>query len=407
MRSSVEFTCRLTGEKGLLQSDNCSQFGDWVALDAPKGPFRRPPEGIMYPSNEEKGGGTDLCMIGNVYYLYSIDIMARTAETLGRSGDAEAWRALYQDTLRKFRAEYITPNGRLISETQTAAALMLYFDLAEEKDRKGILERLKLNLVQRKKHLFTGFVGTEYLPHALSKCGLHQLMGDILFREDCPSWLYEVNLGATTVWELWDGVNPDGSFNLFEMNSLNQYGFATIGDWLVKDLAGLSALEPGYRKSRIAPRLIKGIPSVQASYETPYGLLSVKLQCENGRVKAKLHIPENTCAAVSLPGKETEEMGSGYYDFDYETDLSFDAEPYSEDSTLNDLLAQPTANAYFTEKAPELAGSGFIRTFVGSMTIAEIRMTLPRSFVPQYAVDLFEEMICMLNRQAKEDGRPG
>ena len=131
MAASVEYTRRLTGEKGLLQSDNCSQFGDWVALDAPKGPFRRPPEGLMYPSNEEKGGGTDLCLIGNAYYLYSIDIMAGAAEALGRKDEEKAWRALYQDVLEKFRAEYITPHGRLVSETQTAAALMLYFGLAE------------------------------------------------------------------------------------------------------------------------------------------------------------------------------------------------------------------------------------------------------------------------------------
>ena len=402
MAASVEYTRRLTGEKGLLQSDNCSQFGDWVALDAPKGPFRRPPEGLMYPSNEEKGGGTDLCLIGNAYYLYSIDIMAGAAEALGRKDEEKAWRALYQDVLEKFRAEYITPHGRLVSETQTAAALMLYFGLAEEKDRKGILDRLKLNLVQRKKHLLTGFVGTEYLPHALSRYGLHQLMGDILLKEDCPSWLYEVNLGATTVWELWDGVNPDGSFNLFEMNSLNQYGFATVGSWLVRELAGLKPLEPGYRKSRIAPRLVKGIPSVRASYETPYGLLACELKCENGQFRASIRIPENTTAVVSLPGREEEEMGSGEYLLTYETDLCFDAEPYSEDSTLNSLLAQPEAAEYFRQKAPELANSGFIRTFVGNMTIVEIKMTLPRSFVPQSAVDLFEEMIVMLNRRARE-----
>ena len=143
---------------------------------------------------------------------------------------------------------------------------------------------------------------------------------------------------------------------------------------------------------------------MRASYETPYGLLSCELVCENSRMRATLRIPENTTAIVSLPGRETEEMGSGIYQFDYETDLCFDAEPYSEDSTLNALLAQPTANKYFMEKAPELANSGFIRTFVGNMTIAEIKMTLPRSFVPQYAVDLFEEMIGMLNRQAKEGG---
>ena len=139
--------------------------------------------------------------------------------------------------LGKFRAEYVTPNGRLLSDTQTAAALALRFDLVEDKHRQRVLDFLKLNLIKNKKHLRTGFVGTEYLPHVLSQNGLHQLMGDILFKEDCPSWLYEVKLGATTVWELWDGVNEDGSFNLIEMNSLNHYGFATVGDWLVKEEA--------------------------------------------------------------------------------------------------------------------------------------------------------------------------
>lgn len=405
MRASVEYTQRLAGDEVLLTSKNSTQFGDWVALDAPKGPFRRPPEGLMYPTNEEKGGGTDPCLIGNVYYLYSIDILAKAADALGRKEEADEWRTLRQGVLARFRSEYITPAGRLVSETQTAAALLLYFGLAEEKDRPGILNRLYMNLIRRKKHLFTGFVGTQYLPHALSACGMHQLMGDILFREDCPSWLYEVNLGATTVWELWDGVNPDGSFNLFEMNSLNQYGFATIGDWLVKELAGLSPLEPGYRKSRIAPRLVRGIPWVRASYETPYGLLSCELHCEKGRTTADLRIPENTFSLVSLPGREPCEMGSGTYHLEYAADLSFDALPYTEDSTLNELLAQPAAAELFAREAPELAGSGFIRTFVGNLTLAEIRMTLPRSFVPQSAVDLFEKMAEMLNRQAAEGGR--
>lgn len=356
----------------------------------------------MHPSNEEKGGGTELHLIGNAYYLYSIDIMARTAAVLGKAEEEAKWQALYENVLQKFRAEYVTANGRLVSDTQTAAALALRFGLVEERHRGRVLDFLRLNLIKNKKHLRTGFVGTEYLTHVLSQNGLHQLMGDILFKEDCPSWLYEVNLGATTVWELWDGVNEDGSFNLFEMNSLNQYGFATIGDWLVKELAGLSALEPGYKKSRIAPRPVKGIPEVKASYETPYGLLSVELKCRDGQITVHVRIPENTTAEVSLPGRESEELGSGDYDYVYETELSFEKEPYSEDSTLGQLLAQPAAESYFVERAPELAGSGFIRTFVANMTIVEIKTTMPRSFVPQYAIDLFEDMIDLLNRQAKE-----
>ena len=402
MARSVEYTRRLAGESGLLQNETSAQFGDWLALDYPKGPFRRIPEGLMHPSNEEKGGGTELHLIGNAYYLYSIDIMARTAAVLGKAEEKAKWQALYENVLQKFRAEYVTANGRLVSDTQTAAALALRFGLVEERHRGRVLDFLRLNLIKNKKHLRTGFVGTEYLTHVLSQNGLHQLMGDILFKEDCPSWLYEVNLGATTVWELWDGVNEDGSFNLFEMNSLNQYGFATIGDWLVKELAALSALEPGYKKSRIAPRPVKGIPEVKASYETPYGLLSVELKCRYGQITVHVRIPENTTAEVSLPGRESEELGSGDYDYVYETELSFEKEPYSEDSTLGQLLAQPAAESYFVERAPELAGSGFIRTFVANMTIVEIKTTMPRSFVPQYAIDLFEDMIDLLNRQAKE-----
>ncbi len=402
MSRSVEYTRRLAGESGLLQNETSAQFGDWLALDYPKGPFRRTPEGILFPSNEEKGGGTELHLIGNAYYLYSIDIMANTAAVLGKTDDMAKWRKLYEDVLNKFRDEYVTANGRLLSDTQTAAALALRFNLVKNEHRQRVLDFLKLNLIRNKKHLRTGFVGTEYLTHVLSQNGLHQLMGDILFKEDCPSWLYEVNLGATTVWELWDGVNEDGSFNLFEMNSLNQYGFATIGDWLVKELAGLKSLQPGYKKSRIAPRLVKGISEVKASYETPYGLLSVDLKCQGGQITSHIHIPENTTAEFSLPGQETEELGSGEYDLVYDTELSYEKEPYSEDSTLGQLLSQNAAESYFIQHAPELADSGFVRAFLTNMTIVEIKTTMPRSFVPEYAIALFEDMITLLNQQAKE-----
>ncbi len=402
MKRSVEYTRRLAGERGLLQSDNSSQFGDWVALDAPKGPYRKPQEGLMYPSMDEKAGGTDSFLIGNVYYLYSIDILAKTAAVLKLTGDEKEYRDLYGDVLAKFRAEYITSTGRIVSDTQTAAALVLYFNLCEEKDRQRILDRLVLNLTKTQKHLRTGFVGTQYLPHALSHNGLHDLAGDILLKDDCPSWLYSVRLGATTIWELWDGVNPDGSFNLFEMNSLNQFGFASIGDWLIKDLCGMTALEPGYKKTRIAPRLIRGITSVKASYETVYGTLSLDFSCENGIMSAKIQVPANTAAVIALPGKEEFTVGSGSYDFSYATELSFELEPYSLDSTLNSLLENPVAASMFQEELPELAQSGFIKSFAGELSVLEIEKTLPRSMVPECALDLFKRMIRTLNERARK-----
>lgn len=402
MRRSVAYTKRIAGETGLLRSETSPQFGDWLALDYQKGPFRKPPEGLMFPSNDEKGGGTDHHLVGNIYYLYSIDIMAKTAEILGYESDAAEYRTLYRDVLAKFRAEYITPAGRLVSDTQTAAALTLYFDLLEEKDRQKVLDRLELNLIKTQKHLRTGFVGTQYITHTLSQNGLHDLVGDILFKDDCPSWLYSVKLGATTIWELWDGVNPDGSFNLFEMNSLNQFGFGSIGDWLYKELCGITALAPGYKKSRIAPRLVKGITSVNAVYETVYGPLSCKFSCEKGQICADIHVPENTTAVIALPEREEITVGSGDYHFAYETELSFEKERYSMDSTLNSLTAQPAAAKMFMDEMPELAQSGFIRGFAGGMSIVEIEKTMTRSMVPIEAVDLFKRMIRELNRLERE-----
>lgn len=400
MAASVAYTQRLTGEGGLLQPENCSQFGDWVALDAPKGPFRRPPEGIMYPSMDEKAGGTDSHLIGNAYYLYSIDIMAKTAKVLGREADTARYEALYEETLKKFRAEYITPAGRLVSDTQTAAALVLYFNLVTPQERKVILTRLERNLIRTQKHLRTGFVGTQYLTHALSQNGFHALTGNILMKDDCPSWLYGIRLGATTVWELWDGVNPDGSFNLFEMNSLNQFGFASVGDWLHKQVLGISPLEPGYKRMRIAPRLVRGITQVEGAYESVYGRIFCSFSCTDGCINARIQVPENTTAIIDLPQREVIEVGSGEYCFAYPTNLRFDASGYSEDSTLNELLQDPEALALFRKEAPELADNGFIRTFAGSLSIVEIDKSLPRVMVPQYAVDLFYRMIRELNEKA-------
>lgn len=399
IKGCVEYSRRTAGEGLLLQPENSSQFGDWVALDAPKGPFRQPTGGEMKPSMDEKGGGTDSHLIGNVYYLNSIDILRRTATLLGNEADAKEYDTLYETVLAAFRREYITAGGRLVGETQTAAALVLYFHLCEEKDRERILQKLQLNLIKNKKHLLTGFVGTEYLPHVLSQNGMHSLAGDILLKEDCPSWLYEVNLGATTVWELWDGVNPDHSINPFAMNSFNQYGFASIGDWMVKQLAGITALEPGYKKSRIMPQLVRGIEEVNASYETPYGTLHCELSCKNRRIHACVTVPANTEAEVILPEREAEVLGSGSYEYDYETELSFAAGKYSDDSILRDMLKEPAAKEYFETVMPDLAHDPLVNNFAGRMSIAEIKATLPETMVPKKAYPVFEEMIRLLNKQ--------
>lgn len=397
MKRSVEYTRAQAGMEGLLSSDNSSQFGDWVALDAPKGPFRQIPEGILDPSMDVKGGGTDKYFIANIYYLHSVDILAKTADILGYADDAGLYHQLYEDVLAKIRKEYVTENGRLVTETQTAFALALYFNIVEEKHREKLKDRLVLDLVKNQKHLRTGFVGTEYIMKALSQNGEHKMAGDILLKDDCPSWLYSIRLGATTIWELWDGVNPDGSFNLFEMNSLNQYGFASVGDWLYSELCGIKPLAAGYKKFAVEPKPIAGISSFQCTYETVYGRIMCDFSCKDGRIEATVRVPANTTAIVRLPGLKPVTLGSGEYQYKYETTDSYELKKYNEDSILNDLLAHEEAEQIFMEEAPDLATSGFVRGFAGGLSILEIKKTLPGNMMPERAYPIFDKMIAKLN----------
>lgn len=362
--------------------------------------MRALPEGMLNLELREKSGATDLYFIANAYYLYSISLMIKTAEVLGKQEDAAEYSRLYQEVLHSFRKEYITQTGRLISETQTGCALVLQLGLAEEKDQKQVLEVLKNNIRQHKNHLTTGFAGTQFLCRVLSDNGEHETAGKIFLQEDCPSWLYSVNLGATTVWELWDGVNPDGSFNPYEMNSLNQYALASIGDWMHRNLGGISSLEPGYKKSRIAPRLITGIPEVETSLETVYGKLSCSISCRKGKYRIDIQVPANTTAHVSLPEKEDFQVGSGRYHYEYETKASFVRQRFSTDSTLGALLAEPLGAQMLHSYAPELCENELFMQFAVNRTIEEISNMLP----PE-SMALFTTVLDRLNQTEGEENQ--
>ncbi len=315
--------------------------------------------------------------MASVYYLNSIDIVAKSAELLGYEPEAREYRALYEKVLEALRAEYITPAGRLLSDTQTGLAMGLQFGICREEDRPRFLERLCKNLESHKNHLTTGFAGTRVLCRALSENGRHDLAGKVFLKEDCPGWLYHVKLGGTTVWELWDGVNPDGSFNKFEMNSLNQYAYASIGEWMYKDLCGLRALEPGYRRSLVRPRLIEGVTELSGGIETVYGRLGCKVICRDRRYEIDVEIPANTTTLVDLPGQEPKELGSGSYHFEYATEEDFVRHKYNKETVFGDLLKHPVGSALLKQYAPELLGNDLFMTFAARKTIEEISAMLP------------------------------
>ena len=382
MVACVEYTKNMTGADGLIHTGQ--QLGDWVAMDAERGPLGKYRADVLNLSPGEKTGATDVFYIANVYYLNSIHIVAQSAEILGRAEEAERYGALYERVLQAVRDEYITKTGHLVSETQTGCALALHFGVAEEKDQPRILQGLRDCLARHDNHLTTGFVGTPILCRVLSENGMHDVAGKVFLKEDCPSWLYSVKLGATTVWELWDGVNADGSFNKYEMNSLNQYTFASIGDWIFHDLCGLQRVEPGYKRSRIRPRLILDIPEVSGVKETVYGTLSCRLSCADGQYTADITIPANTTAEVDLPGREIEELGSGTYHFVWETEDSFLKLPYNMDTLFSEILANPAGKALLEQYAPELMANEMFLAFGAGQPMETIYAMLPAEARPLF-----------------------
>lgn len=270
------------------------QFGDWLALDG---------ENPALPT-----GKTEEDFIASVYYFYSSSIVAKTAEILQRSEDAVYYQEQTQRILEAIRKEYITANGRLAIDTQTAYALALQFGLIPESQCSRVVADLVARLKKDNDHLKTGFVGTPFICQVLSQYGYHKLAAKIFLLEDFPSWLYAVNLGATTVWERWNSVLPDGSMNPEGMNSLNHYSFGAIMEWAYKYLLGIQAAAPGYREITFAPQFDYRLKQVSGHFDSPYGRIAVAYQIEADKehtIKINLTVPFGASVKVALPRAET------------------------------------------------------------------------------------------------------
>lgn len=324
MKQWVEYIRRACGKDILWM--NGFQRGDWLSLDSDE-------------SLHLMSGGTDKNLVANVYYAYSVRILRDTAEALGKEEDRKEYAGLYETIAEGINQEYVTPNGRLVTETQTACALLLYFDLLAPKYRKRVIRALGDNLAAHNGHLTTGFAGTAYLSHALSENGLHRQAEELLLTEEYLGWLYAVNMGATTIWERWNSILPNGDFDTSGMNSLNHYSYGSIGDWLYRRVAGIDCLEPGYKKILIRPTLTKGLSRVEASFESMYGTVSCNLCCADGKITVDIEIPPNTTAQIELPEKdEILQVGSGKYHYEYETSVCLDVEKYTMNSKMGELL---------------------------------------------------------------------
>jgi alpha-L-rhamnosidase len=251
-------------------------------------------------------------MIAQCFFAYSAELVAKAAHILGKQDEAAHYRALAERVKAAYQKEYLTPSGRLVSGTQTAYVLALQFDMLPEHLRQQAADRLAEN-VQQYEHITTGFLGTPHICHVLSKYGYHELATKLLLRQQYPSWLYPVTMGATTIWERWDGMKPDSTFQNPGMNSFNHYAYGAIGDWLYRVVAGIDTdpSAPGYRNIIIKPHPIKELGNVKASLQTPYGRVVTDWQAVEGVAHLKVTVPPNTTAQIILPAEDPAKVLEG------------------------------------------------------------------------------------------------
>lgn len=294
MKAWVEYI-RRQGDNEYLWNTGF-HFGDWLGLDAKPGSYV---------------GATDRDFIATAFYAYSVSLLQKTASVLGKIDDAREYEELHKRIVQAFRKEFVTPSGRLAVPTQTAHVLALMFGLLDDPARQRAEQKLIELIKEEDDHLTTGFVGTPYLNHVLTRSGHLDVAYKLLFQKDFPSWLYQITKGATTIWEHWDGIKEDGTFWSANMNSFNHYAYGAIGDWLYQTVAGIQAdeQEPGFKKFRIAPLPGEQLDWAEGRLNSMYGMIrSYWHKKENGGMEIEVTIPANTKAEIILPAPDPNQV---------------------------------------------------------------------------------------------------
>lgn len=274
-------------------------FGDWLALDAEDGSY----EGI-----------TPKDYIATAFFYFSSSIAKKAATVLGYENEVKYLDKLTRSIKKEFVRTFLDENGMPLVRTQTAYVIGLHFGLLDDKKRAAY--ELNKMILENGNKLKTGFVGVGYLCSALSENGYTDTAYSLLLQEGYPSWLYSVGQGATTIWEHWDGLKPDGTMWSADMNSFNHYSYGSIIDWVYSVSLGIKASEVGYKKITVEPHPDKRLDFCGGEFDTPYGRVGSKWEyLDDGRVKYTVLVPCNTTASIILPNGDAYEKASGRYEF--------------------------------------------------------------------------------------------
>jgi alpha-L-rhamnosidase len=278
-----------TGDGDLLEQGRSSWFsGDWLSLET------------NWNRLEEHK------VIGTAYFAEDTRMMAEMAVVMGETNQAAQWSALVPQIRAAFVSAYRGTDGSIYQGTQTAYAMALGMNMIADSDqRQQTAGKFIQKLAADSNHLRTGFLGTPWLLPALTKMGRNDLAMQLLLNQDYPSWGFPITMGATTMWERWNSINPDGTFGPVDMNSFNHYAYGAVGDWMFGNLGGIQALEPGYKTSRIAPLIgYGGLTSATCSQVTTFGRLATAWSISSGTAVLNVEIPVNTTSEVWLPASD-------------------------------------------------------------------------------------------------------
>lgn len=342
----VDHVAKQAGENYLW--DTGFQFGDWLDPTA--------------PPDKPWQARTDKVIVASAYFAHSAELVARAAQQLGRTQEHKHYSALAEKAKAAFAREYITPAGRMMCDAETAYAVALTFDLLptpEQRQRAG--DRLSELVLDGGYHIRTGFVGTPLICDALCQTGHFLTAYRLLMQKENPSWLYPVTMGATTIWERWDSMLPDGSINPGEMTSFNHYALGAVADWMQRTIGGLTPLEAGYSRMEIRPRPGGGLTHARVTHVTPYGSAECKWKIESGKFELNTMIPPNTTALVTLPNGEQHEVGSGTWNWliDYQDP---DARgPFTVDDTVAEIMSDSAARDAMLTELDRAGAPGFLK----------------------------------------------
>jgi alpha-L-rhamnosidase len=290
MRAWVDRITALTGPDRLWRGG--FQFGDWLDPTAPP----------QHPGWAK----ADPDVVATAHFARSCWIVAESARLLGRAGEAEKYHLLAEEVRTAFARTFVTPEGRVHSDAQTVYALAIEWDLLPTQEQRREAGRRLADLVHGSGfRISTGFVGTPLVCDALTSTGHLDVAYRLLLQTQCPSWLYPVTMGATTIWERWDSIRPNGSVNPGEMTSFNHYALGAVADWLHRTVAGLAPAAPGYRRLLVRPRPAAALTRAGARHTTPYGTASVSWKRAGGRLRLTVHVPVGASAEVHPPGAAT------------------------------------------------------------------------------------------------------